>query len=107
LARATQRGGDADHALALDDLRGTERVYRKLSHLLAQDGPRDATAAAESVADNAPVRVRFVIDILSGSSAGGINAIYLAKALANGQNIDSLRRLWIDEGDIGRLLNDA
>jgi len=33
---------------------------------------------------------RFVIDILSGSSAGGINGVYLAKAIANRQEIDVL-----------------
>ncbi len=53
-----------------------------------------------------PIRTRFVIEILSGSSAGGINAVYLAKALANDQMIDKLKNLWIEEGDIGVLIND-
>src|ERR1043166_6466588 len=101
LCRATQRGDDDGTALPIERLRGTERVYRKLSHVLAQ-----RLGVAPSTDENAPVTVRFIVDILSGSSAGGINAVYLAKALANGQTIDSLRRLWIDEGDIGRLLND-
>ena len=33
-------------------------------------------------------------------------AIYLAKALANEQGIDQLKQLWINEGDIGVLIND-
>jgi patatin-related protein len=78
-------------------LKGSERVYRKLGQLLA-DG-------AEAPAD-APIRTRFVVDILSGTSAGGINGILLAKALANQQEINKLQELWINEGDIADLLND-
>ncbi|HSK70252.1 MAG TPA: patatin-like protein, partial [Pyrinomonadaceae bacterium] len=52
-------------------------------------------------------RVRFVIDVLTGSSAGGINAVYLSKALVNGvDNIEQLRKLWIEQGDFAKLLND-
>ncbi len=52
------------------------------------------------------IETRFVVDILSGTSAGGINAIYLAKALANDQQIKQLRDLWVNEGDLALLLND-
>jgi patatin-related protein len=107
------------------ELNGTERVYRLLSHLLAdkrllaecselarQNRGADTPNALskkldELIADNnRPINVRFVVDILSGTSAGGINAIYLAKALANDQSIDQLKQLWINEGDIGVLIND-
>jgi patatin-related protein len=64
---------------------GTEIIYRRLAEKL---------------------RSRFVIDVLSGTSAGGINAIYLAKALANDQDIRELTNLWITEGDITVLIND-
>ncbi|HKE59396.1 MAG TPA: patatin-like protein [Pyrinomonadaceae bacterium] len=53
-----------------------------------------------------PISIRFIVDVLSGTSAGGINAIYLAKAFANNQQIDQLKDLWINEGDIALLLND-
>ncbi len=56
--------------------------------------------------EEAGISSRFVVDILSGTSAGGINAIYLAKALANGQDFDALRRLWLDEADINLLFNE-
>ncbi|HEV7642764.1 MAG TPA: patatin-like protein [Pyrinomonadaceae bacterium] len=52
------------------------------------------------------ISVRFVIDVLTGSSAGGINAIYLSKALASGANMDELRDLWMTQGDFRVLLND-
>jgi len=116
-----------------NSLRGTERVYRKISHLLSdedllnrlrtqaaevekekdKDKAKAEKAAAalteelEKLATNdAAIFTTFVVDILSGTSAGGINAIYLAKALANEQRIDRLKELWISEGDIELLLND-
>src|SRR5215213_3705341 len=106
-------------------LKPTERVYRQLSYLLSnkslleecrqlaleeanKPAPNRLTQKLEQLAadDNRPINLRFVVDILSGTSAGGINAIYLAKALANDQNIDQLKQLWINEGDIGVLIND-
>jgi patatin-related protein len=82
-------------------LRGSERVYRRLGQLLPiQDG------AAPPPAGGA-IRTRFVVDILSGTSAGGLNGIVLAKALANQQSIAGLRDLWLEDGDIDVLLNDA
>jgi patatin-related protein len=110
------------------ELTGTERVYRRLSCLLsdpqllkqfrksletpAAPATSGNTSAAKTpdivdqrTADNI-VNTRFVVDILSGTSAGGINAVYLAKALANDQNLNELKTLWVTEGDIGLLLND-
>lgn len=106
-------------------LRPTERVYRQLSYLLSDkallEDCRERAAQQEndpkskvlteqlqalSEDDDRPITLKFVVDILSGTSAGGINAIYLAKALANDQSIDELKRLWINEGDIGVLIND-
>ncbi len=50
------------------------------------------------------LRTRVVIDILSGTSAGGINAVYLATAIARNRPQDPLRRLWLERGDIKGLL---
>lgn len=50
------------------------------------------------------VRWRVVIDVISGTSAGGINGIYLAKALAHDLSQDTLRDLWLKKGDIKKLL---
>ena len=81
---------------------GTEAVYRKLAQMLRPCGPPALDAAPDD-----PITTRFVIDVISGTSAGGINGVYLAKALANGQSIDGLKDLWIQEGNIERLINDA
>jgi patatin-related protein len=50
------------------------------------------------------VRTRVVVDVISGTSAGGINGIFLAKALAHDLSQKSLRDLWMDKGDIKKLL---
>ena len=105
-------------AVATNELSSTEAVYRKLSYILSNRAYREecqklANANKKTLGFKLPdapaddtIETRFVVDILSGTSAGGINAIFLAKALANNQNIDQLKELWINEGDIGLLIND-
>ncbi len=44
------------------------------------------------------------VDIISGTSAGGINGVALALALATGASQDSLRDLWLNEADFGQLV---
>src|SRR5215831_8782292 len=46
----------------------------------------------------------IVVDILSGTSAGGINGILLAFALANGKDFRESAALWREKGDIMDLL---
>lgn len=50
------------------------------------------------------VRTRVVIDIVSGTSAGGINGICLAKAIACNKSQDALTDIWMNNGDISLLL---
>ncbi len=72
-----------------DQLTPTERVYREL--------------AADAGPNGTPRRV--VVDVMAGSSAGGLNAIFLAKTLAHGGDISGLRDVWHQEADLLRLLN--
>ena len=88
------------------ELTGTERIYRKVSYLLADETMSMADLDKANTDTNSLPPTRFVVDILSGTSAGGINGIFLAKALANGQDMDELKNLWVTEGDIETLLND-
>jgi len=69
----------------------SERVYAKLLEALSQR--------------NEGVMTRVVVDVVAGTSAGGINGICLAKALAGNRSQDELRNLWFDHGDISGLLN--
>lgn len=48
--------------------------------------------------------IRVVVDVIAGTSAGGINGVFLAKALSRNLNQDGLRRLWFEKGDIKVLL---
>lgn len=99
----------------------TRDVYRKASYLLRDQQLRERYLAYARVrargeqqtdpfGDGAQPsddqRTRFVVDTISGTSAGGINGLFLAKALANGQEFAPLKELWITEGDIDALLND-
>jgi len=46
----------------------------------------------------------IVVDVVSGTSAGGINGILLAYALCNERDLSSASTLWRVDGDIRRLL---
>lgn len=70
----------------------------------AEDALNGRTDAGQPTDDT--ITTRFVVDIISGTSAGGINGIFLAKALANGQDISRLQELWVEQGDIAVLIND-
>src|SRR5215211_4329210 len=48
-----------------------------------------------------------VIDIISGTSAGGINGIALAYALVNNKEPKPLSNLWREHGDIAGLFRSA
>ncbi|MFD2686572.1 patatin-like protein [Streptomyces phyllanthi] len=48
--------------------------------------------------------LRFSVDILSGTSAGGINAALLGMANVRRGDLGGLRELWISEGSLDRLL---
>jgi patatin-related protein len=50
-------------------------------------------------------RTRVVVDIISGTSAGGINGVCLAKAVALDAPQDGLRDLWLTKGAILKLLS--
>lgn len=90
-ARAFDKNGDTSSAnpfrtgSAPDD---TEAVYYDALQRLAAAGR--------------PLRV--TIDIVGGTSAGGINGVALAKALACDASLDPLTDLWINEGDMRKLL---
>lgn len=73
-ARELERGGD-------------------LAEMSAYARALDASGASE-----------VTVDIVSGTSAGGINGILLAKALAEGTDVELARQLWLEGGDIDQLL---
>lgn len=94
LSTATDEDGELVYKLKGEAgqrfLQGSSTVYRHMAN------------AIEARTGIAP---KFVVDILSGTSAGGLNGMFLAKALAEKKSIDPLTRLWIEEGEIERLLD--
>ena len=50
-------------------------------------------------------RLRVLVDIIAGASAGGINGIFLAQAIASGQSLDPLTTMWLENADIEALLD--
>ena len=61
-------------------------------------------AAYEGLLDLTLSRAR--VDIVSGASAGGLNGALLATAIAHDVGLEDLRGVWLDQGDLGRLLRD-
>lgn len=48
--------------------------------------------------------LRVIVDVITGSSAGGINGIALARALANDLSLTPLTEMWLAEADMLKLL---
>jgi len=48
--------------------------------------------------------LRIVVDVIAGASAGGINGVILARALAHDLNIDPLRDFWLKHSDVAELM---
>ncbi|HSG54641.1 MAG TPA: patatin-like phospholipase family protein, partial [Paracoccaceae bacterium] len=69
---------------------GAEAIYREILEKLA--GEHD-------------LRLRVLPDILTGASAGGINAVFLAQAIYSGQSLDPLTDMWLETADVDRLLD--
>ncbi len=53
------------------------------------------------------LRVRVLPDIVTGASAGGINAVFLAQAIHSGGSLEPLTELWLENADIERLVDPA
>jgi len=50
------------------------------------------------------IDLRVIVDVISGTSAGGINGIFLARAIAHDLDFDPLRDLWMTLGDVEELM---
>ena len=68
---------------------------------------RSIARLIEAIARECELDVRVLVDILAGASAGGINAIFLAEAIASGRSLDPLTELWLETADVDRLIDPA
>lgn len=78
-----------DLGVGRSDVRDSETVYAELLDAFEPD-----------------LDLRVVVDIVSGASAGGINGIILARALAHDLEIDPVRDFWLTEMDVTALMNE-
>ena len=75
-----------------------------------QGAPPDGVEAVylrlfEEIALSRDLRLRLLPDIISGASAGGINGVFLAQAIATGQSLEPLTAMWLERADIDMLLD--
>ncbi len=87
LACASRGARDGDAPLG-----GSQGVYRAL---------------LDAVREQEGLHLRVLVDIVSGASAGGINAVFLAQAIATGQSLDPLTALWMEYADVDALIDPA
>lgn len=85
LVRASRAFHDKNTAL-----RGSEAVYHDL---LAE------------MASSSGTKLRVLTDIIAGSSAGGINGIFLSQAIVTGQSLEPLTDMWLEMADVDTLLD--
>lgn len=51
------------------------------------------------------VELRVIVDTISGASAGGINGIFLARAIAHDLSLTPQRNMWIELADVLKLMD--
>ncbi len=92
-------------------------VAQEVNLLVQASGRRRTPDQPEPGSDPDPVRTRYrrlldlldvqvAVDVLAGTSAGGINSALLGLANARDLDLGDLRDLWIRAGDLGELLRD-
>ena len=62
-------------------------------------------ALLQEIEDETGVRMRVLVDIIAGASAGGINGVFLAQAITTGQSLEPLTQLWLDSADVEALID--
>ncbi len=77
----------ADVAAPRDEPADTEQAYFELLRIIGET-----------------LDLRIVVDVIAGASAGGINGVILARALAHDLNIDPLRDFWLKHSDVAELM---
>ncbi|MDT8280223.1 MAG: patatin-like phospholipase family protein, partial [Erythrobacter sp.] len=57
----------------------------------------------EAIERDHGLKLRVLPDILTGASAGGINAVFLAQAIHAGHSLEPLTDLWLENADVSKL----
>jgi patatin-related protein len=82
------------------------RAYHDDSNDTVEPGSQGVYQALLSeIAETSELKLRVLVDVIAGASAGGINGIFLAQAIATGQSLEPLTQMWLDNADIEALLD--
>ncbi|MGN6377199.1 MAG: patatin-like protein [Sphingomonas sp.] len=84
-ARASRAFHDGDRAAT-----GSQGIYR---------------AMFEEIEQVAGLKLRLLVDVIAGASAGGINGVFLAQAISSGQSLEPLTDLWLEGADVEALID--
>ncbi len=93
----------------LHSLRDTDARHSANPELLCADASREIDSETgyfkllQHIGGHLELRV--LVDIIAGASAGGINGVFLAQAIAQNASLDSLRDMWLKNADIEELLD--
>jgi predicted acylesterase/phospholipase RssA len=87
----------------------TDEVLRCINGgRLAAGGRADETTDNPYAAVCAELDVALKADVLTGTSAGGLNAAFLATAVSHGcTDLEAIRRLWLEHGSFDLMLRPA
>ena len=81
-SRAFHDGRTAEH--------GSEGIYHRL---------------LEQFETEHGLKLRVLIDVIAGASAGGLNGLFLGQAISTGQSLEPLTKLWLDFADVESLID--
>ena len=104
------------HGIA-KELHKLVRASRAFHRSSSEDAYTDSTSGREVDTETlyhellkslAPkMNLRIVIDVIAGASAGGVNGIMLARALAHDLDMDPHRRIWLERADVDYLVDET
>ena len=81
-------------------------VTHAIANCRRADAPNDQPSRAVWQRHLDSADTRLTVDVIAGTSAGGLNGTVLARAIAQDQDVPSMKRLWLRDAALspGRLL---
>ncbi|WND01617.1 patatin-like protein [Temperatibacter marinus] len=91
----------------LNVVRGSRNLYQNDHENIERDSNHPTVELyRQLLEDLSPnVQIRVIVDVISGASAGGINGVMLARALAHDLDFAPLKKMWLDLGDVEELMD--
>ena len=79
-----------------------DNVRRASNGIPPRDGATNEEKAVHDLWARAVQRigVRVTVDVIAGTSAGGLNGVLLAAAIARGASLANLKQLWLESGQL-------